>query len=722
MGNQAVPQLKVHIDGLLQRKQQLEQEVRERRVEADLLSAQLGSLEEIFVQLEQLSVAAGFWEVFDDLPVALVISSASMTDLRANRAARELCGVAACAEGSMLRFQQELSQFFVSGSQERSCEQELEQNGQLLFVQVSFRRIMTQQGVTVVAVLQDSTRQRNVEKALRLSEERYRTLVENQSDLVVKIDLNGRIEFASPSFSRLLGVAEEELLGRRFSPLLDGERGADQLGLLLERCDQPEVCYEEYMTQTDQGCHWFGWSFKAVVEQDGPGGFICIGRDITAQKQAEQNIQQLAYYDHLTGLPNRTLLQDRLLHALSLARRSDSKVAVLFLDLDRFKVVNDSMGHQAGDELLKQVAQRLRESIRDVDTVARQGGDEFVIVLNGIEQARQAAKVAAKIVTALAHPFVINGQSMYTGASIGIAVYPEDGGDVATLLKHADMAMYLSKESGRGKFKFFSQDMNDRIRERSQMEVALRQAIEHDELFLQFQPQFNIRDRRLTSLEALVRWKHPEHGVLLPGRFIPLAEETGLAVPLGEWVLRNACRQAAGWQRPGRPAVPVSVNLSARQFRHPELLDAVARSLVFSDLPPTCLELEITEQTLLENTDEATATLQELKWQGVQLTIDDFGTGYSSLSLLRRFPINQLKIDHSFIKNLHHNREDADIAEAIISVGNSLKLQVVAEGVEQASQLQFLHERGCEEMQGNFFSCPLDAAELGQCGWFAARA
>lgn len=722
MGNQAVPQLKAHIDGLLHRKQQLEQEVRERQVEANLLTAQVGSLEEIFAQIEQMGASISFWEVFDELPVALVLSSNSMHDLRANRAARELCGVSGGTEGGMAWLRQELAQFACSGSQERSSEQELEQDGQLLFVQAAFRRLLTQQGVTVVAVLQDTTRQRNVEKALRLSEERYHALVENQSDLIVKIDAGGRIQFASPSFSRLIGIAEEELVGGRLFPLLAGEQDAGQFERLLERCNHPEICYEEFMAQTGQGCHWFGWSFKAVVEQDGSGGFICIGRDITAQKQAEQSIQQLAYYDHLTGLPNRALLQDRLLHALSQARRSDSKAAVLFLDLDRFKAVNDSMGHQTGDELLKQVAQRLRDNIRDADTVARQGGDEFVIVLNGIEQSRQAAKVAAKVVSALEHPFTINGQSMYTGASIGIAVYPDDGTDAATLLKYADMAMYLSKESGRGKFKFFSQDLNERMRERSKMELALRQGIERDELFLQFQPQFNIRDRRLTSLEALVRWRHPEHGVLLPARFIPLAEETGLTVPLGEWVLRSACKQAAGWQRPGRPPVPVSVNLSARQFRHPDLLELVARSLVFSGLPPNCLELEITEQTLLENSDEATATLQELKWQGVQLTIDDFGTGYSSLSHLRRFPINRLKIDNSFVKNLHHNREDADIAEAIISVGSSLKLQVVAEGVEQASQLQFLHDRGCEEMQGNYFSCPLDAAELGQCGWFAARA
>jgi diguanylate cyclase (GGDEF)-like protein len=405
------------------------------------------------------------------------------------------------------------------------------------------------------------------------------------------------------------------------------------------------------------------------------------------------------------------------LHAISQTRRSDKQAAILFIDLDRFKTINDTLGHLGGDELLRQVAQRLKDNVRDADTVARQGGDEFVVVLNTIEHGAHAATVAAKIVAALSHPFQVFGQSLYTGASVGIAMFPDDGQDVATLLKHADMAMYLAKESGRGRYKFFSQELNQRMRERLVMESALRQAIEQNELFLLYQPQFNIKTHRLIGMEAFVRWKHPELGVLMPARFIPLAEETGLIFSLGEWVLKTACSQAAGWQIPGQAPVPVAVNLSTRQFRHPDLPQLVQQALLASGLPPSCLELEFTENTLLDHAEESAVTLQELKQQGVQLTIDDFGTGYSSFSYLKRFPLDRIKIDCSFIQAASHNSDDAAIAEAIISVGQRLNLHVVAEGVEQPDQRDFLYARGCDAMQGNYFSRPLSAEELVHSGW-----
>jgi len=721
---QTQQELKKHISALLLRKRELEMESRDRQIEADVIAAEILHLEDMLARLDTDSSVPGFFEVFEALPLPVIVTGLECAGFTCNSAARTLLGCSAEPETLPAWLQEEVSFFLTGQSCERSSEKKKVQCGAgTVDLQLELRRATFSGSPGVIITLHDISRYTNVEQALRLSEERYRTLVENQSDLVVKIDCNGIIQFSSPSFSRVIGIPEADLIACPLLPLIAGEHQARLMKKMHDFSCQDQACYEELDLQVGEDVRRYGWSVKEVTEGDGVlAGFICIGRDITEQKQAEENIQQLAYYDNLTGLPNRMLLQDRLLQVLSQTRRDERKAAVLFLDLDRFKTVNDTLGHAIGDELLKQVAQRLKVNIRDADTVARQGGDEFVIVLNSIESGRQAAQVASKVISALAHPFQVQGQSIFTGTSVGIALFPDDGLDAGTLLKHADMAMYLAKESGRGKFKFFSQELNDRMRERAQMEAALRQAITENQLFLQYQPQFNVKERRLTGLEAFVRWNHPEHGVLLPGRFIPLAEETGLIVPLGEWVLKTACSQAAGWQTAGKPPVMVSVNLSTRQFQHPDLLELVARSLITAGLPPHCLDLDIKEQTLLDTTDALTGTLQELKWQGVQLTIDDFGTGFSSLSYLRRIPVNRLKIDRSFIQNLHTNREDTDVAEAIISVGQRLKLQVVAEGVEHAEQLQFLHDRGCEEMQGNYFSCPLAPLELKQRGWFSARA
>jgi diguanylate cyclase (GGDEF)-like protein/PAS domain S-box-containing protein len=726
MNNQISLELKAHIRASLDRHRMLEQEARDRQIEAQAISREVVQLEHLLSKWDVTASDLPCHQIIHELPIPVLILDAQGAVTLTNAAARKLLRVDDEISIAPSWLQDELLVFMYSGKAERSIELTLRQDEHDIPLMVEFKRTgaaAAQTSTSIIVTLTDISRYKNVEQALRLSEERYRMLVENQSDLVVKIDKNGIIQFASPSFSLATGIPEADLINCPFFPIISPEYHIQLLEKLHSMVCQHKACYEEFKSNTAEGQKWFGWSVKCLTAPEGAdSGFICIGRDITEQKQAEQNIKQLAYYDILTGLPNRTLLHDRLLQAISFAKRNDKKTGVLFLDLDRFKTINDSLGHLAGDDLLQQVAQRLRDNVRDVDTVARQGGDEFVIILNAMEHSRQATMVASKIISTLSHPFQVCGQSVYTGASVGISIFPDDGHDVGTLLKHADMAMYLAKDSGRGKFKFFSQELNCRMRERLGMELALRQAIERDELFLNYQPQFNTKDRCLTGMEAFVRWKHPELGVLMPGSFIPLAEETGLIVPLGEWVLKKACGQAAGWQTSGKPPIPIAINLSVRQFRHPELLEQVAQALLVSGLPPSCLELELTESALINHFDESTATLQELKWHGVQLTIDDFGTGYSSLAQLRRFPIDRIKIDRSFIQAVNNNSDDAAIAEAIISVGQSLKLQVVAEGVERADQRDFLHARGCEEMQGNYFSRPLASDELAQNGWFSQKA
>ena len=664
-------------------------------------------------------------DVLEDVPVPLLFFyDVNPEAANVNSAARNLLGWTSTSSQIPPWLCSQITMLLMSNSGERSSEVSREcQNGENQTLQIELRRLSRPGFPGVIVALYDISKHKAVEQALRMSEARYRMLLEHQSDLVLKIDLHGIIQFASPSFSKMFGVTESDVSGQSFFRFVAGDKQAEFLERLHQKNCRQQACYEEIILQTAQGARCYGWSLKALADQeDTASGYICIGRDITEQKEAEYSIHQLAYYDSLTGLPNRVLLQDRLHQILSQTNRNDKKFAVLFLDLDRFKSINDSLGHAAGDELLKQVAYRLKENIRGADTVARQGGDEFVVILSSIEGSRQAARVASKIISTITHPFQVAGRDLSIGTSIGIALFPDDGRDADTLLKHADMAMYLAKESGRGKFTFFSHELNDRMRERSTMEAALKKAIEQNELFLQYQPQFNIKNRYLTSLEAFVRWNHPEYGVLMPGRFIPLAEETGLIIPLGEWVLKAACAQAAMWQSYGRGGVPVSVNLSTRQFRHPELSEMVARSLVVAGLPPHSLELEIQEHTLLDNVEASISVLQELKWQGIQLTIDDFGTGYSSLSHLRRFPINRLKIDSSFIRNVHSRSEDADITEAIISVGRSLKMSVVAEGVEREEQLLFLRDHMCDEMQGNYFSSPVGSRDLVHCRWFGANA
>jgi diguanylate cyclase (GGDEF)-like protein/PAS domain S-box-containing protein len=461
--------------------------------------------------------------------------------------------------------------------------------------------------------------------------------------------------------------------------------------------------------------HEFAIEDSAAPIHDREGqirGAVIVFHDVSAARAMVMEMCHLAEHDALTDLPNRLLLSDRFTQAISMARRNQKRVAVLFLDLDGFKQINDSLGHTIGDKLLQSVAARLLTSVRKSDTVSRWGGDEYVILLSEVGQAADAAVSAAKIIAELKGVHNIAKHRLHITASIGITTYPEGGDDAETLIKNADMAMYHAKENGRDNYQFFEKQMNSRAVARQSLEGELRYALERNELLLHFQPKINLKTGAITSVEALVRWQHPERGLLQPGQFLAVAEDSGLILGIGRWVLREACRQMRAWLDAGLSAVPVAVNISPREFRSADFFESVRAALKQTDLDPKLLELEITEAVLMQNASSTSSALAELKAIGVRLAVDDFGTGYSSLSYLTRFPIDALKLDQSFVRNIYVNKNDAIVARTIITMGQSLKLTVIAEGVETKEQLAFLQAAGCDEAQGYYFSRPVPAEQF----------
>ena len=464
-----------------------------------------------------------------------------------------------------------------------------------------------------------------------------------------------------------------------------------------------------------------------VIERDASGRALQLAgavHDITRRKDTEEQIRRLAYFDTLTGLPNRLLFTEQLHKALADAKREGQQVAIMFVDLDHFKRVNDTLGHGAGDELLRVVSARLAHSVRPLDvivrdssqregnSIARLGGDEFILMLSELHGATDAAAVARRLVAALTEPVVIQCTELYISASVGIAMYPYDGVDIDTLLMNADTAMYRAKEAGRGGFQFYERSMNARALERLVMEAMLRRALERNEFVLHYQPRISLETGCIVGAEALIRWQHPERGLVSPREFITLAEETSLVIPIGDWALAEVCRQSAAWQAQGVKPVPVAVNLASTHLRERNLPDLVTRVLQNNNLAPRLLEIEVTESILMADPELSVETARRLKEIGVHLSIDDFGTGYSSLSYLKKLPISALKIDQSFVRDLATDPDDAAIISAIIAMAHSLKLKVVAEGVETEAQRAFLKEHGCDEFQGYLISRPVEAKEF----------
>ncbi len=544
-----------------------------------------------------------------------------------------------------------------------------------------------------------------------LEDERFRALVQNLADIITIHREDGTTIFESPSAARILGYGPNGLINRiPFDAIHPRDRPAVQAGFraLVAGLSVTDPIEFRFRHAEGRWIHLEGVGTN-LLHEAGIGGIVLTSRDITQRKLAEQRIRHVAHHDSLTGLPNRSLLRDRLTQALSRARARDELVAVLFANLDRFKAINDSLGHRGGDELLRQVAERLRGCVRDTDTVARFGGDEFVAVLAGAADLPVAVAVQ-KILQVCAEPYDVDGQPVVVGTSIGVAMHPGDGRDPDTLLRNADAAMSAAKSAGPGTFRFFTSDLNARAHESLQIEAGLRAAIQNGGFQLTYQPKVDLATHAIRGAEALVRWTHRGLNVP-PGVFIPIAEESGLIVQIGEQVLEKACRQCAEWRRQGFE-FPVAVNLSPRQFRQQDLPATIARLLEQTGLPPRCLELEITESTFIEDPDAVAADIANLRRLGVLISIDDFGTGFASLNYIRRFAFDVLKIDRSFIEGIPREQGHAAIVEAVIMLSNALGIEVVAEGVETAEQVAVLSAYGCGLAQGYYFSPPVTAEEF----------
>ncbi len=572
--------------------------------------------------------------------------------------------------------------------------------------------------VAIEGLIQDITERRNAVQALREAERRYRGLFDNAIEGIFRTAADGHYLDANPALANIYGFGSpEELMsslhdiGRQL--YVDPQRREEFMRIVRARGSVSGFEAQVYRKNGD--IIWISENARAVLDDDGKTlAYEGTVEDITERKLYQARIEQQANYDTLTGLANRSLLQDRLEQALLTATSYNTRLAVAFVDLDRFKFINDSLGHHIGDEMLKTMADRIESCVRDCDTVARLGGDEFVVLITGQTAPDQVRAIVERMLAVVAQPWVSEQGEFNVSCSIGVALFPNDGTDAQTLLKHADSSMYRAKESGRNNFQFFTRELNTLMTERLEMESGLRRALERDQFLLHYQPRVDLATGRIIGAEALIRWRLPEQGIVAPGRFIPLAEETGLIVPIGKWVLREACAQNKAWQDEGREPIVVSVNVSARQFRQDNLVRTVAEVLEQTGLEPRYLELELTESMVMHDAGQLVAMLSELKRLGVQIAVDDFGTGYSSLSYLKRFPVDRLKVDRSFVEHLATDADDATIVRAIIALGHNLGLKVVAEGVELTDQVNFLRLNQCDEAQGFIFCRPIESAALAE--------
>lgn len=536
----------------------------------------------------------------------------------------------------------------------------------------------------------------------------------HSADAVMVTNREGKIEYVNPAFETITGYMREEIIGKDPSLLRSEEHDEELFADMWETISRGEVFRCELINRRKDGTTFH--EEKTITPlKDAHGNithYIATGVDISERIRAQEKLEYMAHHDAVTGLPNRVLLLDRVQQALVRGARESSQVAVLFLDLDGFKAINDTVGHHFGDRFLGEVAARLQYAVREEDTVARLGGDEFAIVLEGINSMNDVSKIARKFIREMAKPFMLDGREMYVTGSIGIARFPADGEDVHTLLRKADSAMYRAKQVGKNTYRFYSEVEGEEDTARLELEQELRRAVERQEFVVYYQPQVSIDSSEVVGVEALLRWEHPTQGIVEPNRFIPLLEETGLIIDVGEWVMREVCRHAKGWKTMGLPELRIAVNLSSRQFSKRDLVGDIARTLDDYDMDPKRINIEITEGTLASNIESTVRTLEKLNAIGVTISVDDFGVGYSSLNYLKRFPIHKLKIDQSFVRDVTGDANDAAIAGAIIALAHKLNLEVIAEGVEQLEQLFFLSRQGCHEVQGHLISMPLSNREF----------
>lgn len=588
--------------------------------------------------------------------------------------------------------------------------QRMRKNGSLVDVSVLAKPIATENDKPAVYVIyRDITQRIKAQEALKKSEERHRTVLEAAPDPVIVRDMTGRVIYLNPAFTRVFGWTLDESRNRAMDFVPDE--------------NLPET--RTFMAKIDRGASFSGVETRRLtkdgriadvsisgavfLDADGqPEGYVNTLQDITERRKKDEELRYVAYHDALTGLPNRKsfymCLDDLLQH--SNRRNSDRAWALMFLDLDKFKQVNDALGHDTGDQLLTGVAKRLKDCLRETDHLFRLGGDEFTIILTNLSRDIDVARVARKILKSITTPFIFDGQEIFTSTSIGISVFPNDGWEVEGLVKNADMAMYAAKDKGGGRYRFFTEEMNRKAMYRMKMESSLRKALDRNEMILYYQPLVN-EANHIMGMEALLRWRHPELGLILPVDFIRITEETGIIVPMGRWVLKTACAQTKRWHELGFSDLFVAVNISARQLQEPDFEQMVVHILNRTGLPPECLKLEVTESSVIQNPDVCISKMNTLRAKGITFSIDDFGTGYSSLSYLKRFPINTLKIDRSFVSDAMNNKGDQEIIKTIIAMARNLNIEAVAEGVETQAQKDFLASYGCHSMQGFLFAHPV---------------
>lgn len=561
-----------------------------------------------------------------------------------------------------------------------------------------------------VHIMEDITARRKAEQQLQIAAQVFNSAAES----IMILDAGMSVIDVNQAFSMTTGYPPQEVIGRK----------PWQIEAMLDK-----LVFDPIWQALQDRDHWRGETRKqrkngeifpallnVSVVRDARGNvshYILVFSDISDLKATQEHFEYLANHDRLTGLPNRNLFYDRLQHGLDKAMRSKDKLAVMFIDLDNFKTINDTLGHEMGDLLLSQTAERLRACTRKEDTIARLGGDEFTVLAEDLPDAVGiVSATASRIIDMLGQPFHLDGQEALVSASVGIALYPDNGPDFQSLLKNADAAMYQAKQTGKNNYQFFTEDMNLNAKQRAKLEKDLRQALKNNELFLAYQPQIEMDSGRIIGLEALLRWRHPDLGLIPPHQFIPVAEASGLILSLGDWVMSAACKQIAEWETRGMKDFRVAVNLSPRQFRHNHLADSIRRTIEENNASPAFLEIELTESAMMDDTEQANRILRQLKDMGIHIAIDDFGMGYSSLNYLKRFPIDSLKIDSNFIREVASNEDDAAIATAIITMGHSMQLKVIAEGVETQEQMGFLKARDCDAVQGYYMSYPLPAEKV----------